>query len=123
MELAKFKKLSKIYSKFPLAKEIWDTAEYREYMDAFDQNKECMEWELKRRIKDAGINYKNHCCILMAYRLIEDKKSKNKFKINYDSVITYRSKSKDYGIPIHDGGYSYIVITYCPWCGSQLKAD
>jgi hypothetical protein len=26
-----------------------------------------------------------------------------------------------FGIPIHDGGSSLIVINYCPWCGTKLK--
>jgi hypothetical protein len=25
-----------------------------------------------------------------------------------------------YGIAIHDGGSSYSLIRYCPWCGSEL---
>lgn len=26
-----------------------------------------------------------------------------------------------FGIPIHDGGSSLIMINYCPWCGTKLK--
>jgi len=25
------------------------------------------------------------------------------------------------GIPIHDGGSSYVEINFCPWCGRSLK--
>lgn len=120
MDLTKFKKLSKAYSKLPLPKEVWDTPEYEEYMEAFHHDKDCQEWELKRRIKEAGINYKKYCCVDMAYYLIEDKISKDKEEINYDSVITHASKRKEFGIPIHDGGSSYIQINYCPWCGQKL---
>lgn len=119
MNLTKFKKLNKVYSKLPLPKEVWDTPEYEEYMEAFHNNKDCQEWELKRRIKEAGINYRKYCCVHMAYYLIEEKISKD--KINYDSVITYASKRKEFGIPIHDGGSSYIQINYCPWCGQKLS--
>ena len=28
-----------------------------------------------------------------------------------------------YGIPIHDGGSSYIRFDYCPWCGTNLKTS
>lgn len=28
--------------------------------------------------------------------------------------------SLGYGIPIHDGGASFISINYCPWCGIKL---
>lgn len=31
------------------------------------------------------------------------------------------SSGDGYGIPIHDGGSSFIVIKFCPWCGSALS--
>jgi Domain of unknown function (DUF6980) len=33
---------------------------------------------------------------------------------------TVKSPSREYGIIIHDGGSSHIVINYCPWCGARL---
>ena len=56
----------------------------------------------------------------MAYHLIEDKNEKLSGQINYDSVITQYKKGKAFGIPIHDGGSSFIRINYCPWCGKKL---
>ena len=121
MELSRYKQLYKKYSKLPLPREIWDTPEHREYMKAFHNDQQCQEWELKQRIKKAGIDYKKYCCISMAYYLIEDKESKKNGEINYDSVITHHKKEKTFGIPIHDGGSSYIKIKFCPWCGKQLN--
>jgi len=118
MDLKLFKKLCKVYSG-PLSKQVWQTAEYDSYLEAMNVDKECADWYLKQRIKEAGLSYKKYCCVEMAYYLIEDKKSKNQKEINYDSVVT---KSRDdFGLPIHDGGNSYIVINYCPWCGSKLS--
>jgi len=120
MNLTTYKILHKKYSVLPLPREVWDTPEYEAYMDAFHNNKECKIWELKQRVKKAGINYKNYCCIDMAYRLIEDIKAKRSENINYDCVITHYKKGKTFGIPIHDGGSSFIEIKYCPWCGKKL---
>lgn len=39
---------------------------------------------------------------------------------NPDVIIKYSSKFDEYGIPIYDGGTSYILIHYCPWCGTKL---
>jgi hypothetical protein len=25
-----------------------------------------------------------------------------------------------FGLPIHDGGSSHVVIRFCPWCGARL---
>ena len=38
-----------------------------------------------------------------------------------DCLIDYWPKSNTYGIMIHDGGESVIVISYCPWCGTKLS--
>ena len=37
-----------------------------------------------------------------------------------DTLIYYSKKRKKYGIIFHDGGSSYSVINFCPWCGAQL---
>jgi hypothetical protein len=118
MDLASFKKLYKKYLNQPLTNEVWQTPEYESYIEAIDSSKTCGDWYLKQKIKDAGINYKRYCCTHMAYYLIEDKKSKKNPEVNYDSIVTQRKA--DFGIPIHDGGNSYIKIEYCPWCGKEL---
>lgn len=38
-----------------------------------------------------------------------------------DSVIV--KTGKGFGLPIHDGGSSFIEIKFCPWCGSRFKQD
>ena len=38
-----------------------------------------------------------------------------------DNLIYFSSKSKEYGLIIHDGGSSFITILYCPFCGESLK--
>src|SRR5262245_23164259 len=35
-------------------------------------------------------------------------------------IVTYNKKHNEYGIIIHDGGTSYVLILYCPWCGTKL---
>lgn len=29
----------------------------------------------------------------------------------------------EYGIIIHDGGGSFVLINYCPWCGADLRKN
>lgn len=29
----------------------------------------------------------------------------------------------EFGIAVHDGGSSWITISFCPWCGSSLEAE
>ena len=35
-------------------------------------------------------------------------------------MITYVDKFDEYGLLIHDGGSSFILISFCPWCGTEL---
>jgi len=37
-----------------------------------------------------------------------------------DNLISYLPSFNEYGLIVHDGGTSSIVITYCPWCGAKL---
>jgi hypothetical protein len=37
-----------------------------------------------------------------------------------DCLIAYSRKYNEYGIIVHDGGTSYVLILYCPWCGAKL---
>jgi hypothetical protein len=37
-------------------------------------------------------------------------------------VVVVWSDDGYFGLPIHDGGSSHIVIAFCPWCGSRLPA-
>jgi hypothetical protein len=36
-------------------------------------------------------------------------------------VIISRLRDGRFGVPIHDGGSSVIVINNCPWCGTTLN--
>ena len=37
-----------------------------------------------------------------------------------DGLVVYNEVFDEYGIPVHDGGASYVLISHCPWCASQL---
>jgi hypothetical protein len=37
-----------------------------------------------------------------------------------DNLIYYSKKFNEYGLIIHDGGSSYAVINFCPFCGEKL---
>jgi len=51
--------------------------------------------------------YTKQCCETMSYHLAEGLIKK------YTSIC--------YGIPIMDGGDSYIQIFFCPWCGKEVE--
>ena len=36
-----------------------------------------------------------------------------------DALIYH--KNRLWGLIVHDGGGSYIMFKYCPWCGTRLS--
>lgn len=40
-----------------------------------------------------------------------------------DSLIQFEAQFREYGLRIHDGGESAILIAFCPWCGASLPAS
>ncbi len=40
-----------------------------------------------------------------------------------ECTVYYSAEFGEYGILIHDGGSSYSVISYCPWCGGELPTS
>jgi hypothetical protein len=37
-----------------------------------------------------------------------------------DALVVYNEVLDEYGLPVHDGGPSYVLISHCPWCGKSL---
>ncbi|HXQ86113.1 MAG TPA: hypothetical protein VN746_05515 [Gaiella sp.] len=40
-----------------------------------------------------------------------------------DALVGYWPTLREYGLIVHDGGTSMIVIAYCPWCGANLPSS
>jgi hypothetical protein len=117
LDLKEFKKLNKKFSTRKLDEGVFQSKEYADYIEAFHHNEVIGEWYLKQEIKKSKVKIGRHCCTKMTYYLIFDKKTN---EINPDAIIRFNKREKDYGIPIHDGGMSYIKIAFCPWCGTLL---
>ena len=37
-----------------------------------------------------------------------------------DVLVWYESKFDEYGLIVHDGSGSNVLIAFCPWCGTKL---
>ncbi len=37
-----------------------------------------------------------------------------------DTALVYNEVFDEYGMPVRDGGMSYLVVSHCPWCGARL---
>ena len=70
-----------------------------------------------------GFDYSRFCCLEIA-KHISDRISDNG-EIIYGNLDIILRKWNDgtIGIPIHDGGTSMIEISFCPFCGSNIKVN
>jgi len=60
------------------------------------------------------------CCTRMAARLSEQcGRHADPFDCP-DNVIYWSAPFDEYGLIVHDGGTSYLLVEYCPWCGRRL---
>jgi len=41
-------------------------------------------------------------------------------RLKDETAVVYIPKFREYGLPILDGGTSFIAIVFCPWCGARL---
>lgn len=37
-----------------------------------------------------------------------------------DCALIYNPVFDEYGLVVHDGGASYLLINHCPWCAAKL---
>jgi hypothetical protein len=37
-----------------------------------------------------------------------------------DQLVVYNEVFDEYGVVVHDGGASYVLLSFCPWCGTKL---
>ena len=93
---------------------------YNQYDETIENSEEIRTWYYTDIIKKTKRIIKPQCCLKMQYYLTFDKRTKD---INPDAIIRVSRKTNDYGIPIHDGGTSFIKIDFCLWCGKALKGE
>jgi hypothetical protein len=61
-----------------------------------------------------------HCCDRMKKEVARTSAKGADGSDDPDSLVVYIAKFNEYGINVHDGGASYVLIMYCPWCGARL---
>ncbi|HEY1485766.1 MAG TPA: hypothetical protein VGF84_06665 [Micromonosporaceae bacterium] len=61
------------------------------------------------------------CCVAMRQQFADE------CDICFDAagcphqLIYFNAKSGDLGLPVRDGGSTYVAITHCPWCGRGVS--
>jgi len=84
----------------------------------------CGHDELMRRNRQrASTNRERHCCRRLA-RAVALKCARHPDPTECpDALVGYSPGFDEYGIRVHDGGTSMVLIHFCPWCGTKLPAS
>lgn len=121
MDLNKFKELHARFFGKELPEEVLQSDEYEAYSDAIHENEDCYNWATAEKLQAEGFDYKSYCCLMMADNVYSSLNEEGEIRGDDPSVIINKWDEGFYGIPIHDGGTSMVVINYCPWCGTRLS--
>lgn len=121
MELERFKELHSRFSGKKLSEEVVQSEEYDAYIDAIHEDEACYNWATAEKLKSAGFDYENYCCMMMADKVYQSQDDGGEIKYDDPDVIINKWDEGLFGIPIHDGGTSMVLINYCPWCGTKLS--
>lgn len=61
-----------------------------------------------------------HCCASMVDALYFECREHTDPFACADALLVYNEILNEYGLIIHDGTASYVLIDRCPWCGTHL---
>jgi len=123
MDLDKFKTLYNRFSKFPLEKKEWESKDYGVYIKAINESRECSDWYLKQKMQKKGFDYSQFCCLRLANHISDGILGNGEIDYDNADIVIIKMDDGKIGLPIHDGGKSFITINYCPFCGSKLKTQ
>ena len=118
MKCEDYRRLHSEFTSFPLSREVYESKEYEAWQDHGFDCEECELWSTEQQVITRGYDPSEFPCIHIAYySTMECDEHKDPWECP-DMIIV---KTKEgYGIPIRDGGSSFININNYPWCGIKL---
>lgn len=118
MNCEKYRKKYLEFTKFPLAKEIYESEKYESWQEHGFDCDSCELWDTEQQVIKRGHKISDFPCIHIAYHSTMTC-SEHKDPWECPDMTIVKTKN-GYGIPVRDGGSSFIQISHCPWCGVTL---
>lgn len=115
MKCVDFRARHATFTALPLAREVFESDECREWSDHLHDCRDCSEWDMLNQVKARGVDVSSFPCVHLAYYSTEP------CDVHADAWecpdMTLVRSDSGFGIPVRDGGQSVIEIAFCPWCG------
>lgn len=70
-----------------------------------------------------GHRIQMHCCQTMRDQVKLSSECHSTDSLYSDALVAYTPRFDEYGLVIHDGGSSVLLIAFCPWCGANLPSS
>jgi hypothetical protein len=106
------------FTKFPIAREIHESSEYENWQEHGFECEACDLWDTEQQVIKRGHDPSKFPCIHIAYRsTVTCEDHKDPWECPDMTIV---KTSDGYGLPVRDGGSSFIQINNCPWCGIKL---
>ncbi|MEV4562134.1 hypothetical protein AB0K12_00030 [Nonomuraea sp. NPDC049419] len=67
---------------------------------------------------DGEVSLAEHCCEPMARQTTRE--CDQHASDCPDILVEFDERFVEYGLRVHDGGSSSVLISFCPWCGTRL---
>jgi hypothetical protein len=118
MNCETYKKLYAKYTKLPLSKKVFSSEKYSEWVSHINDCEACGDWYMAQMVEKKGGCVEDFPCVHLAYySLLDCPDHTDPWDCPDVLVVKLRN---GFGLPIRDGGCSYVRITHCPWCGKPL---
>ena len=79
-----------------------------------------LAFELQDAARPVG---EGHCCERMGLSVTYECEECEDVWECGDALIYYSYIFDEYGLIVHDGGSSYVLLRHCPWCGARLPGS
>lgn len=63
----------------------------------------------------------DYCCTEMAGNVENECSSGIHDRWECPDCLIHITRLGEYGIIVHDGGTSFCLISFCPWCGADIR--
>ena len=120
MDCKSFRSLYRKFTTFPQPADVAESDECADWHDHGLECARCSEWFLRKEIEGRGYDASDFPCIHIAYRVTQKCDDHDDPLDCPDTLIAYWPKFDEYGLVVHDGTRSVVVIEHCPWCGVKL---
>ncbi len=123
MNCEKYREHYSTYSILPLAREIFESEEYREWAEHLHRCRSCADWDMARQVERLGYSVSDYPCVHIAYYVTYHCDNHANRRDCADVIINYDDRFDEYSLaPRGPNGYD-ITIHNCPWCGKELPAS